>query len=55
MGELRTLVLSSVVAIVLAIIGVTAVMAAVNPSASEVASNTSGDDPNVPPDFYGTR
>ena len=55
MGELRTLVLSAVVAIVLAVIGVTAVLAAVNPSATEVAGNMSGTDPNVPPDFYGTR
>ncbi|MEU4423169.1 hypothetical protein AB0F81_21300 [Actinoplanes sp. NPDC024001] len=51
----KSLVVSAIVAIVLAVIGVTAMMAALNPSATEVASNTSNGDPAVPPDFYGTR
>ncbi|BBH67448.1 hypothetical protein ACTI_41330 [Actinoplanes sp. OR16] len=49
---LVNLLVATVAAIVLAVVGVTAVVAAVNPSASEVASNT---DPLAPPDFYGIR
>jgi hypothetical protein len=50
----RFLLLSAVVAAVLAAVGVTAVMAALNPSASEVAQ-TSETDPLTPPEFYGQR
>ena len=55
MIAMKALVVSAIVAIVLAVIGVTAMLAALNPSASEVASNMSDTDPMVPPDFYGTR
>jgi hypothetical protein len=51
----RYLLLSAVLAAVLAAIGVTAVMAALNPSATEVASKVSDNDPLTPPEFYGTR
>ncbi|WP_328478068.1 hypothetical protein OHA21_26175 [Actinoplanes sp. NBC_00393] len=50
----KSLVVGAAIAVVLAVIGVTAMMAALNPSAAEVAS-TSNEDPAVPPDFYGTR
>ncbi|MEV6302349.1 hypothetical protein AB0M02_23240 [Actinoplanes sp. NPDC051861] len=52
---MKILLLSAIVAVALAVIGVTTVLAAVNPSASEVASNMSDNDPLVPPDFYGAR
>ena len=55
MVTFKTLIVSTIVAAALAVIGVTAVLAALNPSATEVASNMSGNDPLVPPDFYGTR
>lgn len=55
MVPFRFLLLSAVIAAVLAAIGVTAVMAALNPSASEIAQNTADDDPLIPPDFYGQR
>jgi hypothetical protein len=55
MVTFKTLIVSTVVAAALAVIGVTALLAAINPSASEVASNMADNDPMVPPDFYGTR
>ncbi len=51
----KNLAASALVAIVLAVVGVTALMSAINPSADEVAATTSGNDPLTPPDFYGTR
>jgi hypothetical protein len=55
MVPFKFMLLSAVLAAVLAAVGVTAVMAALNPSASEVAQNLSGDDPLLPPEFYGQR
>ncbi|HWS32982.1 MAG TPA: hypothetical protein VN408_09595 [Actinoplanes sp.] len=55
MVPFRFMLLSAVIAAVLAAIGVTAVMAALNPSATEIAQNLSDNDPLTPPDFYGQR
>ncbi|GIE75152.1 hypothetical protein Aph02nite_11020 [Actinoplanes philippinensis] len=55
MVPFRYLLISAVLAAVLAAIGVTAVMAALNPTATEVAGSVTGNDPLVPPEFYGTR
>ncbi|WP_229074221.1 hypothetical protein [Actinoplanes sp. DH11] len=51
----KNLVAAAVAAVVLAAIGVTAVVAALNPSAGEVAANTPEINPAVPPGFYGSR
>jgi len=55
MVPFRLMLLSAVVAAVLAAVGVAAVMSALNPSAGEVASNSTGSDPLTPPGFYGSR
>jgi hypothetical protein len=55
MVPFKFLLLSAVIAAVLAAIGVTSVMAALNPSATEIAQNASNTDPLTPPDFYGSR
>ncbi|BAL87151.1 hypothetical protein AMIS_19310 [Actinoplanes missouriensis 431] len=49
---LVNLLVATAAAVILAVVGVTAVVAAVNPSAGEVASRI---DPLAPPDFYGVR
>ncbi|MDI6097397.1 hypothetical protein QLQ12_02120 [Actinoplanes sp. NEAU-A12] len=55
MVPFKFLLLSAVVAAVLAAIGVTTMMAALNPSATEIAQNAANNDPLIPPDFYGSR
>jgi integral membrane sensor domain MASE1 len=55
MVPFKFLLLSAVVAAVLAAIGVTSVMAMLNPSATEIAQSTSNNDPLTPPEFYGRR
>ena len=55
MVPIKVMLLSAVLATALAAVGVTAVMTALNPTASEVAQNSSGNDPMLPPEFYGQR
>ncbi|GAA1637957.1 hypothetical protein [Actinoplanes couchii] len=55
MVPFRFMLLSAVIAAALAIVGITAVMSALNPSAAEVAQNSTGDDPLAPPAIYGQR
>lgn len=55
MVPFKFLLLSAVLAAVLAAIGVTSIMAALNPSATEIAQNAGNNDPLTPPEFYGTR
>jgi hypothetical protein len=52
---LKNLIGAVVVAVALAAIGVTAVIAALNPTAGEVAANTPDTNPEVPPAIYGQR
>jgi hypothetical protein len=57
MIDLKALIIPGVVAVVLAVLGVTALAVALNPSAAQVAGTTSGTaDPALqPPAFYGSR
>lgn len=56
MIDLKALIIPGVVAVVLAVLGVTALAVALDPSAAQVAGTTSGTvDPAVPPAFYGSR
>lgn len=55
MVQFRLLLVSAVLAVALAAVGVTAVMSALNPTAGEVASGSAGSDPLIPPAFYGSR
>ncbi|MCU7728042.1 hypothetical protein ODJ79_30360 [Actinoplanes sp. KI2] len=67
MGTFKALMVAAVVGVLLAVVGVAAAMAALNPSANEVATEMANEananglggkaaaDPLDPPNFYGAR
>ncbi len=57
MTPFKTLLVGAAVGALLAVAGVAAAMAVLNPTASDVATRMAGQagDPNEPPTFYGAR
>lgn len=57
MTTFKTLLVGAAVGALLAVVGVTAAMAVLNPTAGDVATRMANQatDPNEPPTFYGAR
>jgi hypothetical protein len=56
MSTFKTLLVGAAVGVLLAVVGVAAVSRSLNQSAADVAKKmSSNSQPDVPPDFYGSR
>ena len=54
MTTFKSMIVGAAVGVLLDVVGTAAVLAALNPTAAEVATETAAD-PAVPPAFYGVR